>query len=210
MRRIDRQVEKEAKRHKREREAKRYRCEGEAKRHRHGGRRSVADVEKSKRRQCGEIKVYGDNDFRNCCEWFVSALVANRCEWFAGFVLNQGRCAQVGQYRRFRWFLNQRRFRWFISLRIVVNHSYRRWFRWFIDDDLGGLLATVIGDGLGSYRLGFFWDRGGLGSFGNEGEGLGENRKKIKQIGHGYLQWSLATNWFVAIATSSQQKVVGF
>ena len=30
---------------------------------------------------------------------------------------------------------------------------------------------TFIGDRLGSYRLGFFWDWGGLGSFGNEGEG---------------------------------------
>ena len=44
-------------------------------------------------------------------------------------------------------------------------------------------MATVIDDGLGSYRLGFFWDRDGLGSFGNKGEGLGENRKKTKQIG---------------------------
>ena len=71
-------------------------------------------------------------------------------------------------------------------------------------------MATVVDDGLGSYRLGFFWDRDGLGSFGNKGEGLGENRKKTKQIGHGYLQWSLATNWFVAIATSSSQKAIGF
>ena len=49
-----------------------------------------------------------------------------------------------------------------------------------IDDGSGGLSATIISDRFGSYRLGFFWDRGGLGSFGNEGEGLGENRKKIK------------------------------
>ena len=56
------------------------------------------------------------------------------------------------------------------------------------------LRMVLIDDGLDSYRrrlskpsLGFFWDRGGLGSFGNEGEGLEENRKKIKQIGHGYL-----------------------
>ena len=92
--------------------------------------------------------------------------------------------------------------------KIVANRSYRRRFRWFIGDGLGSLLATVIGDSIGGlsatdwvligddtvgYRQrlsmtdwvligdgtgGFFWDRGGLGSFGNEGEGLGENRKK--------------------------------
>ena len=59
--------------------------------------------------------------------------------------------------------------------RIIANRSYQQQFRWF------------IGDGLGSYRLSFFWDWGGLGSFGNNGEGLGGDGKKIKQRGYGYL-----------------------
>ena len=41
--------------------------------------------------------------------------------------------------------------------------GYRRRFKWVIDDGTG-----FIGD---SYRrwIGFFWDWGGFGSFGNEG-----------------------------------------
>ena len=51
--------------------------EKEAKCCRRGGRRSIADAEKSKRRRCGEIEGYGGNNFRNHCEWFVPASVAN-------------------------------------------------------------------------------------------------------------------------------------
>ena len=71
-----------------EKEAKCRWCEGEAKRR--PARR------KSKCHQCGEIEVYGGNDFRNRCKWFVSASVANRWEWFVGYVLRSAACSMGG------------------------------------------------------------------------------------------------------------------
>ena len=64
-----------------------------AKHHRCGERKSVADAEKSKCRQCREIEGYGGNDFRNRCDWFVSTSVLNRCEWFIRFVLRSATCS---------------------------------------------------------------------------------------------------------------------
>ena len=70
------------------------------------------------------FEVYGGDDFRNHCEWFVSVLVAN-----GSF--------RMGSYRRFRWF--------------VLNGFYRRQLSlmdvpWFLLGSGVGLvlLASVL------------------------------------------------------------------
>ena len=144
------------------RKAKRLQC---------GERQSVADAEKSKRHQCREIEGYDGNDFRNRCEWFISASVVNCCEWFTGFVLRSTACSIGNDCESFGTIANH-----LSAANRCKSFGFVLRSLWIIliSDGLGGLSTTVqgfIGDGLGSYRLGFFWDWGGLGSFGNEGEG---------------------------------------